>query len=43
MKKSYNGEPISAEEIFEWIRLIRDPEHPSMTLEDLKVVHIDNI
>ncbi|CAL6015735.1 Iron-sulfur_cluster assembly protein CIA2 [Hexamita inflata] len=32
-------EQMTNEEIYKWVRLIRDPEHPSMTLEDLKVVN----
>ncbi|TNJ26625.1 Cia2 [Giardia muris] len=31
-------EPITAEEVYELIRAVRDPEHPTMTLEDLRVV-----
>ncbi|KAH0570308.1 Iron-sulfur cluster assembly protein CIA2 [Spironucleus salmonicida] len=39
--RSYDGEQITIDEIYPWIRQIRDPEHPTMTLEDLKVVSKD--
>ena len=35
-------DPITSEEVFEYIRHINDPEHP-LTLEQLNVVNIDNI
>ena len=35
-------EPITAEEIFEHIRHLNDPEHP-LTLEQLKVLSLENI
>ena len=34
--------PITTEEIYPWIKQIRDPEHPTMTLQDLKVVCFDD-
>eukprot|EP00949_MAST-11_sp_MAST-11-sp1_P003339 g3339.t1 len=37
-----DDEPFTAEEIFELIRNINDPEHP-LTLEQLKVVQMENI
>uniref|UniRef100_A0AC35TG54 FeS_assembly_P domain-containing protein n=1 Tax=Rhabditophanes sp. KR3021 TaxID=114890 RepID=A0AC35TG54_9BILA len=43
---AFEDEPINAEEVFEYIRDINDPEHP-LTLEQLNVVqedliHVDN-
>lgn len=36
-------EPITPEEIFNIIRSVRDPEHMNMTLEDLRVVNLNDI
>ncbi len=35
-------EPLTAEEIFDYIRHLNDPEHP-LTLEQLKVLALENI
>lgn len=43
MHHSQTYQPIDSAEIYEWIKTVRDPEHLSMTLEDLKVVSKENI
>jgi metal-sulfur cluster biosynthetic enzyme len=36
-------EPVTAEEVFSLLREIKDPEHPELTLAQLKVVRLDQI
>eukprot|EP00636_Phaeomonas_parva_P016306 CAMPEP_0118881132 /NCGR_PEP_ID=MMETSP1163-20130328/20626_1 /TAXON_ID=124430 /ORGANISM="Phaeomonas parva, Strain CCMP2877" /LENGTH=162 /DNA_ID=CAMNT_0006817795 /DNA_START=239 /DNA_END=727 /DNA_ORIENTATION=+ len=36
-------EPVTAEEVFDMVRQIRDPEHEALTLEQLRVVTLENV
>merc|ERR1711988_1195719 len=37
------GEPVDAAEVYDLLRHLIDPEHPELTLEQLKVVELDKI
>jgi metal-sulfur cluster biosynthetic enzyme len=38
-----NIDPVSADEIFSLLREIKDPEHPELSLSQLRVVRLDQI
>lgn len=42
-KHDASYEDITAEEVYDLVKDIKDPEHPSMTYQDLKVVSIEDI
>lgn len=43
LSKGDEREPVDAAEVFDLLRHLLDPEHPELTLEQLKVVELDKI